>query len=143
MAMAAERSQGLDLPAPQPKDGTEPIQGTSHTLGDFWRWYASNFGSNTLRGNLAEFMVARALGDQREVQVEWSPYDIETPDGTRVEVKSSAYLQGWHQERPSRIEFQPVQGAGMGRGCRGLVQRSARREGRRVRLRCGDVPGPG
>jgi hypothetical protein len=36
---------------------------------------------------------------------EWAAYDLETPSGIRIEVKSAAYLQAWHQERPSRIAF--------------------------------------
>ena len=109
--MAAERPGQLDLPVPLPKDGAEPIRATPHTRSDFWRWYASDLGSNTLRGSLAEFMVAPALGDEREVRIEGDPFDVLTPDGVRVEVRSSGYLQGWQQRRPSGIEFAGFRGA--------------------------------
>lgn len=46
--------------------GTEPLyynQGLSVArVIDFWRWYASNLLRGTLRGALAEFIVAVALG---------------------------------------------------------------------------------
>lgn len=53
---------------------------------------------------LAEFLVARAVGAQGQ-RVEWDAFDVLAPDGTRIEVKSSAYVQAWAQRRPSRIVF--------------------------------------
>lgn len=32
-------------------------------------------------------------------------YDLLSPDGIRVEVKSSAYIQAWESEHPARISF--------------------------------------
>ena len=75
------------------------------TLGDYWRWSSSNVLDNTERGVLAEFLVANALGLTEEPRVEWGSYDLEMPDGTKIEVKSSAYLQSWHQKTHSTIEF--------------------------------------
>jgi hypothetical protein len=74
-------------------------------LQGFWQWSASNLVSNTMRGVLAEYVVALALGGAQGVRREWEPYDLKLEDGGRIEVKSSAYLQAWHQDRPSRIEF--------------------------------------
>ncbi|MFN2145389.1 MAG: hypothetical protein ACK2T7_08535 [Anaerolineales bacterium] len=55
---------------------------------------------------LAEFIVAKALDcDLKSVRSEWDTYDLETKDGTKIEVKSSAYLQSWHQEKLSTISF--------------------------------------
>ena len=48
---------------------------------------------NTNRGALAEFIVARAIGSEPAVRNDWAAYDLETPSGIKVEVKSSAYLQ--------------------------------------------------
>ncbi len=59
---------------------------------DFWKWYASNLLHGPLRGALAEFIVAKALGlpcDERNI---FAPVDLEY-NGLRIEVKSSAYLQ--------------------------------------------------
>jgi hypothetical protein len=73
---------------------------------DFWRWSASDLLSNATRGRFAEFIVARALDvPLDQVRDEWGAYDLLTPEGTRVEVKSAAYIQSWHQTRPSIISF--------------------------------------
>ena len=80
-------------------------QGGALTTGDFWRWAYSDLLNNTTRGILAEFIVAQAIGDTSRVRTEWDPYDLKTPDGTTVEVKSSAYIQSWHQDKLSMISF--------------------------------------
>lgn len=73
---------------------------------DFWRWGASDLVSNAARGLLAEFIVAKAVGvDVTGVRDEWAPWDLTTPEGVKVEVKSAAYLQSWHQQRHSSIQF--------------------------------------
>jgi len=62
--------------------------------------------SNATRGVLAEYLVAGALGVADGcIREEWAAYDLEARDGTRVDVKSAAYLQSWHQERLSQISF--------------------------------------
>lgn len=72
----------------------------------FWQWSVSDLVSNATRGILAEFIVAQAVGIQPSaVRAEWDPYDLETEDGIKIEVKSSAYLQSWHQERLSTVSF--------------------------------------
>lgn len=38
-------------------------------------------------------------------RTEWDAYDLVTSDGTKIEVKSSAYLQSWAQRTPSAIRF--------------------------------------
>lgn len=58
-----------------------------------------------MRGILAEYVVALALDIADGVRREWDAYDLEMPDGTKIEVKSAAYVQSWYQERPSRIQF--------------------------------------
>ena len=61
---------------------------------------------NATRGVLAEYLVAQALGiSDGCVREEWAECDLETPDGTLVEVKSAAYIQSWHQERLSHVSF--------------------------------------
>jgi hypothetical protein len=56
---------------------------------------------NTARGYLAEFLVARALRSPDATRVEWAAHDVTAADGTRIEVKSSGYLQSWGQRTPS------------------------------------------
>ncbi len=76
------------------------------TLFDFWRWSVSDIMSNATRGILAEFIVASAtLINLKTIREEWGAFDLETPDGIKLEIKSSAYLQTWHQENLSKISF--------------------------------------
>lgn len=72
---------------------------------DFWKWMGSSLLNNAMRGVLAEFIVARALGIEGGVRVEWDACDLITMDGVRVEVKSAAYCQTWAQRRLSLIGF--------------------------------------
>lgn len=72
---------------------------------DFWRWAHSDLVVNIERGVLAEFLVAFALGLHSTVRMPWHPFDLETPDGLTIEVKSASYLQRWLGRGPSRIEF--------------------------------------
>ncbi len=77
-----------------------PLEGSQQfsfgpTVLEFWQWAMSDVRMNTVRGYLAEFMVARATGDARKARIEWAPFDVFTRDGARVEVKASGYLQSW------------------------------------------------
>jgi hypothetical protein len=89
--------------------GLEPLHGNAvpldRTVADFWRWSSSELLSNALRGQLAEYIVAVALGVDSVPRQEWAPWDLTSPEGVRVEVKSAAYVQNWFQRRPSTIEF--------------------------------------
>jgi hypothetical protein len=89
--------------------GEEPLHKDAspldRTVGDFWRWSNSDLLSNALRGCLAEYLVAIALGVDDKPRREWAAWDLTSPDGIRVEVKSSAYVQSWFQRRPSIIQF--------------------------------------
>lgn len=92
------------------KTGSEPLRRGATPLGvtllDFWRWSVSDLVDNTQRGVLAEFIVATAIGAPVDgVRESWATYDLTTPEGIKVEVKSAAYLQAWAQRRPSTIQF--------------------------------------
>ena len=71
----------------------------------FWQWAFSDFLTNSLRGVLAEYIVAQAIECTNKPRVEWDAYDLITDTGVKIEVKSSAYLQSWQQLRPSTIRF--------------------------------------
>lgn len=72
----------------------------------FWRWAYSQTLDNALRGVLAEYLVGLALGGpDRDARVEWDAYDLTGPDGVKIEVKSTAYLQSWAQEKRSVLSF--------------------------------------
>jgi hypothetical protein len=58
-----------------------------------------------MRGILAEFIVASALDLLDKPRIEWNAYDLITQNGTRIEVKSSSYLQSWLQYGYSSISF--------------------------------------
>ncbi len=93
------------------KDGSERFRAHGSDLDfnvlDYWRWSASDLVGNTARGILAEYIVARALEIpmDKEIRDGWAPFDLEMPDGIKIEVKSAAYVQSWVQERLSRISF--------------------------------------
>ena len=89
--------------------GHEPVHMDGHPLGprllDFWQWSCSDIVSNATRGVLAEFLVASALDAATGVRDEWAPFDLTTPEGVKVEVKSSAFVQAWSQKRLSKVSF--------------------------------------
>jgi hypothetical protein len=93
-----------------PRRPHDPFHASGKLLGfvleDFWKWSVSDLVSNATRGIVAEFIVAKALGiSTAGVRNEWSPYDLTTQNGLKVEVKSAAYLQSWNQEQLSPIHF--------------------------------------
>jgi len=91
------------------KSGQEPFVFDNTPLPlsliDFWQWSQSDLISNSLRGILAEFIVASALGLDSRVRKEWDAVDLTTPSGLKIEVKSAAYLQSWNQDKLSGISF--------------------------------------
>jgi hypothetical protein len=90
------------------RSGGEPIRANGETvarLRDFWSWACSDLTGNTMRGALAEYLVAAALGAASGTRTGWDTVDIRTPEAWRIEVKSAAYLQSWAQSRTSGISF--------------------------------------
>ena len=85
-------------------EGGEPFDGLDADVLDFWRFAMGDLRTNNVRGYLSEFFVARAVGSNQK-RVEWDPWDVTAPDGTRIEVKTSAYLQSWAQRTLSRPRF--------------------------------------
>lgn len=75
-------------------------------LRQFWAWYSSDLMGNALRGALAEYIVALALGIRlTQARESWGACDLVTEDGINVEVKCSAYLQSWNTQGLSRPRF--------------------------------------
>lgn len=88
-----------------PLRGDETIAGApGTTVVDFWRFAMPDLRMNNTRGLFAEFLVRRAVRSE-EPRVEWASHDVETQDGLRIEVKTSAYLQAWEQRTLSSIRF--------------------------------------
>jgi len=75
------------------------------TVRDFWAWALGDLRLNASRGMLAQFLVAKSAGDTGLRDDGWGDFDVLTPGGIRIEVKSSGYLQSWNQARPSTITF--------------------------------------
>ncbi|MFE0774967.1 hypothetical protein [Streptomyces sp. NPDC058861] len=95
---------------PVPLEGDEAFRGAgAGTVLDFWRYAMPDLRTNTTRGLLAEFLVHRAVGAV-ERNAEWDSFDVLAPDGLRIEVKTSAYLQAWGQARLSDIRFSRLRG---------------------------------
>lgn len=79
-----------------------------HSLLDYWSWSFSDIYNNIYRGIMAEYIVATALGitppQGTFIRTVWNSYDLLSPGGRRVEVKSAAYLQSQDGE-PSKIIY--------------------------------------
>ena len=91
------------------KTGTEPFRSGSQVLQatvlDYWRWSGSDLMSNRERSILGEFLVATALGLEKESHIEWNVYDLKTSLGLKIEIKASSAKQSWSQSKPSPIRF--------------------------------------
>jgi hypothetical protein len=96
---------------PSPLNGDEQFTPSATTVLDFWRWAFSDLQTNVVRGILAEYLVAQALGDPSPVRRAWDDFDVTSRGGIRVEVKSAAYLQSWRQRALSKITFTGLRGA--------------------------------
>jgi len=94
---------------PERKTGQERFRSGQQDLDfsilDFWQWAGSDLLNNRERGIVAEFLVARALGVDDKLRVEWDAKDLVTKSGVPVEVKSAAYVQSWAHDELSYISF--------------------------------------
>ena len=68
------------VPSPVELDGSERFVGVDASVLDFWRFAMNDLRMNNVRGYLAEFLVARAVGASGH-RIEWDAYDVLTPDG--------------------------------------------------------------
>ena len=87
------------------KTGAEKFLGMNRSLLDFWSWAHSDMISNAERGRFAEYIVNCALQSSSQYRIEWDAVDVVAGNCIKVEVKSSAYLQAWSQEKFSSIQF--------------------------------------
>lgn len=106
----SDETSWLEPTPVEPLTGREPFGGVGATVAEFWRWGFSDLRTNIVRGILAEFLVAKAVGAREPVRVAWDNFDVVSGAGTRIEVKSSAYLQSWAQKRLSTITFTGLTG---------------------------------
>lgn len=71
------------------------------SIKDYWSWAYSDLADNAQRGIMAEFLVFSALNFTSipsKMRENWLPFDVSTPSGRRIEVKSAAYIQAWTPE---------------------------------------------
>ena len=63
------------------KSGKECFQGMGgeHSLQDFWAWAFSDLVSNTERGKLAEYLVAKAMGCGTQISHTYQSYHLLSP----------------------------------------------------------------
>ena len=71
----------------------------------YWQWSSSDLLTNRQRGILAEYIVASALKLTSQPREEWDAYDLVTDTELKIEVKSSAYVQSWEQDKLSTVSF--------------------------------------
>lgn len=93
-----------------PKTGNELLtfhaKHVGYSLLEFWQWSVSDILSNATRGRFAEFIVGTAVRiDPKELRDEWYAFDLKTPEGIKIEIKSAAYIQSWNQKKYSTISF--------------------------------------
>jgi len=99
----------------EPLSGNEKFilhgKDTSMTVLDYWAWSYSDLYDNTMRGVMAEFLVASSFTIvstpiHSQMRTNWLPYDVTSTTGRRIEVKSAAYIQSWTPEDVySQIKF--------------------------------------
>lgn len=80
--------------------GSEPFKYNDKTTGitmlDFWRFQFSNVWD--MQDQIAEFIVAQALGQSKPYNKNgWTLWDI-TYKGKRIEVKETAYYHSWRSD---------------------------------------------
>ncbi len=81
------------------------ITGTELRLTDYWSWAHSALIDNTERAAFAEFLVHTAMNESDTVRQSWKSYDVLSPEGIKIEVKASGYIQVWPQEKLSSVSF--------------------------------------
>ncbi|MFE5339954.1 hypothetical protein ACFQ80_07015 [Isoptericola sp. NPDC056578] len=84
--------------------GDESFTDIDATVRDFWAYSLSNLKENAARGYLAEFLVAKAVGAAGP-RIEWDAYDVLSPDGITIEVKTSGHAQTWERRGPVVLKF--------------------------------------
>ncbi|MCT4587768.1 MAG: hypothetical protein N4A71_08100 [Carboxylicivirga sp.] len=72
---------------------------------NFWEYAYSNLIDNRNRAALAEYIVAEAMQATNTPETSWESYDILSPEGIKIEVKCSGFVQSWKQNKLSSPSF--------------------------------------
>jgi len=82
---------------PHRRIGQEPFHAAGQALPfdllSFWQWYASDLTGNALRGCIAAYLVARALGAGADVRQEWDAVDIKLSVGNKQTIALAPLIQ--------------------------------------------------
>lgn len=62
---------------------------------EFWQWAYGDLLDDDVKGAFAEWLVHKLLGVVTPRRVSWANSDVITPEGVRIEVKSTAVWQSW------------------------------------------------
>ena len=85
------------LPAIQAtrKSGKECFEGMDgeNSLQDFWAWAFSDLVSNTERGKLAEYLVAKAMGCGTQISQTWESYDLLSPENRSQNIRLYSIME--------------------------------------------------
>lgn len=85
----------------------------SVTMSDFWKWSYPDFLDNSRRNTLSKFIVASSIGQSGHFlpdgSAQWTPYDMLTGDGYRLQIEAASYLQSQDEEHPDFISY-PING---------------------------------
>jgi hypothetical protein len=79
---------------------------------EFWQYAYSNFLDNRNRAALGEYIVAKAVGVSRSPESSWESFDILSPEGIKIEVKTAGLVQIWQQKKPSVPSYDIKQKSG-------------------------------
>ena len=81
----------------------------SVTMSDFWKWSYPDFLDNSRRNTLSKFIVASSIGQSGHFlpdgSAQWTPYDMLTGDGYRLQIEAASYLQSQDEEHPDFISY--------------------------------------
>lgn len=79
---------------------------------EFWQWAYGDLLDDDVKGAFAEWLVHKLLAINSERRVSWANSDIITPEGVRIEVKSTAVWQSWklldEHGRPEAVPKHPA-----------------------------------
>nr|DAO80773.1 MAG TPA: hypothetical protein [Caudoviricetes sp.] len=79
------------------------------TMNDYWKWAYSDLINNINHSVLAEFIVASSIGstqlDTESSRIIWRDYNLLSPEGYKIEVKSASYIQTLDIKYPDHISF--------------------------------------
>lgn len=75
------------------------LNGKNSNVVDFWRWAYSDLSQNVTKGMVGQYIIAWSLGIDNLPDDRWASFDLLSPQGKKIEVKTTSYLQAWKQKK--------------------------------------------